>query len=117
MQGSEASIQGLHADVIKRNSYATEDDRILATKWSVVPGLVHVRRGDTVHWKVYDADHRDIRLRDPNGVFEAGSFNQSGNNASARVSSSVQQGRYYEYRFFWGSDEAQGGSAPGVIID
>jgi hypothetical protein len=114
---TDCVAQNRKADVIKRNTFATEDDRILSSKWAVVPGIVHALPGETVHWKVHDTGHRDIVLRDPNGVFEAGSFNQAGNDASALISRSAEQGRYYEYRFFWGSDEAQGGSAPGVIID
>jgi hypothetical protein len=66
---------------------------------------------------VLDPKHRDIYLNDVDHVFEPGSFHQTGNSARATINANAELGRYYEYRFFWGNDEAQGGSAPGVIID
>lgn len=113
-----SSTPNREAFVFLRNTYTSsrEVDKIDSSKWAVEPGVIHAYPGETVHWTVLDSSNRNIDLRDIQGVFD-GPVTTSGNQASAKISAKAKLGHYYEYRFFWGNDEAQGGSAPGVIIE
>jgi hypothetical protein len=102
--------------VVQRNSYPPNQNQPASSKWAVYPGLVVASPGKTLGWKVQDSKDLPITLKDIGNLFEAGSFAQSGKEATATIREGAAPG-YYEYRFFWGKDEAQGGSAPGVIIE
>jgi plastocyanin len=113
------NLQQRKADVVRRHTFETsrEKDVVASARWMIDPGVIHASPGDTVKWTVHDSNHRDVYLRDVDQVFEPGSFSQEGNTCRATISAKAERCHYYEYRFFWGSDEAHGGSAPGVIIE
>jgi|SRR3954469_18647030 plastocyanin len=111
------SSQERRAVVVLRNTYTSDRsvDQVASSKWAVDPGSLHARPGDTVRWTVDDVSSRDSAIRDVHGVFD--DIDCRGKVCTATVKSTAVPGRRYEYRFFWGPDEAEGGSAPGVIID
>ena len=103
--------------VVKRYTFpnALNEDGVTAN-WVADPPRVRASRGDTVRWSVDDT-HRiwQIEIRNVHGVFTNISY--QGNIATATIKDDAVVGRHYVYRFFWGPDEAEGVSAPGVIIE
>jgi plastocyanin len=112
-----SSSQERRAVVVLRNTYTTDRsvDQVASSRWAVDPGLLHAYPGDTVRWTVDDLENRDSDIRDIDGVFD--NITCRGKTCTATIKDTAVHGRRYEYRFFWGPDEAHGGSAPGVIID
>jgi len=103
--------------VVKRYTFPnTLNQDGATTNWVADPPRVSASRGDTVRWTVDDTSlNRQIEIRNVHGVFT--NITCQGNVATATIKDDAVVGRHYVYRFFWGPDEAEGSSAPGVIIE
>jgi plastocyanin len=115
-----SNSQNRKADVVQRHTYEAtrEANNVANSRWAVDPGLLHAGPGDTVKWTVHDSSQRQIQVHDiSQELFLPDSLCQEGNTFRATINPNAESGKYYEYRFFYGNDEAHGGSAPGVIID
>ena len=81
-------------------------------KWMVHPGVKELHPGDNVHWKAFGCKTFELRL--PEEIFENVTYDNRG--GSATVRRDAPHG-FREYHAICDGREAEGGSAPGVIID
>jgi hypothetical protein len=100
--------------IVPKFSYGSEIGGLKNAGWKVVPGVAQLDGARKVEFKFLGKGYRTFVI-DLGEYFEPPRLDETSHPLSARVL--AEEGSYLEYEVWVDGQPAEGGSAPGMIVD